>query len=377
MALDTTQSRQSFIASVTKWWYRATSPKELPSDAPFQQREKVRRARTASWILLVVIILVLSPLPGALGQHQLNIVGTLLVVTAIDCIALFILNKRGNLVAAGLIIVATIEAGLLGTIFSLKGGMSAVNLPLFDLLAQSEIVAVAMFAPGWVFVMMLVNILLIFFVLHSGALSPDLLSLMSQQGLIIFTQAAEIQVIIAVFAFILVRSADIAILHLDRAEKIAELERREIERQRVVEEEKQRLDLAIEQILSALQSASNGNYAVRVPVSENNVLFRVAYALNTLFQRMSSFRQQQAQLQQAQQAQMENYNLRMQLQEEMRNRQELARQYEKLQQATVQLVENLKAGTLPRRKSDTPIDAIVEQLVSRSDNEISSRYLRE
>ena len=356
------QSDQSFFSSLAMHWYRVTAPKELPSDAPFRDREKVRRARTASWILLVVILLVLVPLPGVLSEP--NVVATLLVVAVIDCVALFVFNRRGNLIVAGLITVFTIEAGLLGTIFTLPGGMSPIDLPLFDLLVQSEIVAVALFASGWIFALMVLNIGIIFLVLHSGHLSPELAVFFTQRGTTIFTQAVEIQVIITIFAFILVRSADVAILHLDRAEKIAELERREIERQQIVEEEKHQLDSAVEQILSALQAVSNGNYGVRVPVSENSTLFRVAYALNTLFQRLGSFRQQQAQIQQAQQAQMENYNLRIQLKEEKNRRQELTRRYEKTEQAAQQLIESLRTGTLPRQKSGTPIDIVVEGLAT-------------
>lgn len=372
MALNTPVSSQSasLFARIASGWYRLTAPRELSPDAPFQRRETVRRARTASWILLVVILLVLAPLPGVLNQP--NIIVTLLIVTAIDCFALFFLNKRGHLVAAGIIIITTIEVGILGTILSIKGGMGAVDLPLFDLLAQSEIVAVAMLAPGWVFIIMLLNIGIAVSILHSGAISPALATIMAQDGSRLLVQAGEIQLIIAVFAFILVRSADVAIMHLDRAEKIAELERREIERQRTVEEEKHQLDSAVEQILSALQAVSNGNYAVRVPVSENNVLFRVSYALNTLFQRLGSFRQLQGQVQQAQQAQMENYNLRIQLKEEMNRRQELTRKYEKTEQAAQQLIESIKTGTLPRQKSGTPIDNIVEGLATFSNRQVDA-----
>ncbi len=372
MALNTPASSQSasLFARIASGWYRLTAPRELSPDAPFQRRETVRRARTASWILLVVILLVLAPLPGVLNQP--TIIATLLVVTAIDCFALFFLNKRGHLIAAGIIIIATIEAGILGTILSIKGGMGAVDLPLFDLMAQSEIVAVAMLAPGWVFVIMLLNIAIAIGILHSPVISPALTTIMAQEGGRLLVQAGEIQLIIAVFAFILVRSADVAILHLDRAEKIAELERREIERQQVVEEEKHQLDNAVEQILSALQAVSNGNYGVRVPISENSVLFRVAYALNTLFQRLGSLRQLQGQIQQAQQAQMENYNLRIQLKEEVNRRQELTRKYEKTEQAAQQLAESIKVGTLPRQKSGTPIDNIVEGLAMLSARPIDS-----
>ena len=372
MALNTPASSQSasLFARIASGWYRLTAPRELSPDAPFQRRETVRRARTASWILLVVILLVLAPLPGVLNQP--TIIATLLVVTAIDCFALFFLNKRGHLVAAGIIIIATIEAGILGTILSIKGGMGAVDLPLFDLMAQSEIVAVAMLAPGWVFVIMLLNIAIAIGILHSPVISPALTTIMAQEGGRLLVQAGEIQLIIAVFAFILVRSADVAILHLDRAEKIAELERREIERQQIVEEEKHQLDNAVEQILSALQAVSNGNYGVRVPISENSVLFRVAYALNTLFQRLGSLRQLQGQIQQAQQAQMENYNLRIQLKEEVNRRQELTRKYEKTEQAAQQLAESIKVGTLPRQKSGTLIDNIVEGLAMLSARPIDS-----
>ncbi len=347
-------------------WYRLTAPRDVPSTVSFKQREVVRRGKTASWILLVVIALVLLPLPGAIGNS--TVVTTLLVVFAIDLLAM-LLNRSGHLVWAGCIAILTIEAGLLGTMLTSPGGFGPSNLPLLDLMAQAEIVAVAMLAPGWVFAIMGLNIGIVWFVLHSPKLSPELAHLMLVNGNPILIQAIEIQIIIAIFAFILVRSADLAILHLDRAEEIASLERKEIERQQQEIELKNQLDQGIQQILQALQTFSNGNVDVQVPISQDNVLFRVAHSLNTLFARMRSLRRIETDLQQMKQLQQEVYNLRLALQQSNRMK-------EQTERAALYLAENLRQGKLPRssEKSGTPVDLVVDSLrtstkpTSQSDN---------
>lgn len=335
-------------------WYKLAAPREVPPTASFKQREVVRRGKTASWILLVVMGLVLLPLPGAIGNP--NVVITLLVVFGIDLLALY-LNRLGHLVWAGGIAIFTIEAGILGTIFTIPGGFGPSNLPLLDLLTQAEIVAVALLAPAWVFVIMALNIGIVWGILHfSKILSPQLMTLVAG-GNNIVVQALEIQIILAIFAFILVRSADLAILHLDRAEEIANLERKEIERQQQEIELKNQLDQGIQQILQSLQAFSNGKFDTQVPVSQENVLFRVAYSLNTLFARIRSLKRLETELQQMQQMQQELYKLQFALQQANKSK-------EQTERAAKFLADSLQRGRLPSatEKSGTAIDLIVESL---------------
>jgi hypothetical protein len=197
--------------------------------------------------------------------------------------------------------ICTIEAGLVGTLFSIPGGIGPSNLPLFDLLMQAEIVAVALLAPGWVFGMMGFNIAIIVGILHSHALSPQLARLTAMNPNII-VQAIEIQIIVAIFAFILVRSADLAIKNLDRAEEIAALERKEIERQEEQLALKKQLEAGVEQLLETHVRAANGDFKVRAPLSKDNVLWKVSCSLNNLLSRLERYNQLEAEIIRTQEA---------------------------------------------------------------------------
>jgi len=282
---------------------------------------------------------------------------TLLVVLAIDLVAVY-LNRLGKIAATGILTIITIEAGLLGTLLTLPGGAGPSDLPLFDLMTQAEIVAVAMLAPGWVFAIMGLNIVIILGVLRSGAVSPELSHLLAITGSTIIVQAINLQIIIGIFAFILVRSANLAILRLDRAEEIVALEKAEIERQEREIEQKRQLDQGIEQILQVLLATSNGNFEVQAPVSQENVLWRIAYALNNLLARLRSLKREEVELERARK---EIYALRMALQK----RDESVDRLEQTEKAARCFIESIQSGKItavPIGRSGTVIDNIATAL---------------
>src|SRR5579863_10490905 len=99
----------SGIQSLADTWYRLAAPRQVSPSASFKQREIVRRGQTASWILLVVTLLVLLPVPGLLSKPA--VLSIVLVVFAIDVGAL-VLNRFGQIRLAGVIAIFTIEVGL-------------------------------------------------------------------------------------------------------------------------------------------------------------------------------------------------------------------------------------------------------------------------
>lgn len=332
MSVNANQPKQGTVVDL---WYKWFGPAPVAPDAPFKQRDAVRRAQTASWILLVVIIVVIVPIFGVLNKPSVLI--PIFIVIAIDIVAL-ILNKYKHTKVAGVIVLVTIELGLLATLLSQPGGMPVADLPLLDLLVQSVIVAACMIGAGWSFAFMFLNIVIIFGILHSSAISPELTNAYALNPNI-FVQAVEMQVIIAVITFILVYFSNRAIANLDRSEEIVAMERQELQRQQEELNLKQQLDEGIQQLMDTHTQVANGNYTARAPLAQDNVLWRVAYSLNTLLARLAS-----------------NANLEQERYKERR--------------AIHELAESLVHGTNLQR-TGTALDEVIVALATRSNNQHS------
>lgn len=351
--------------SIRELWYAITAPKNVREDAPLKQRELVRRGKVASVILLVIILLVILPIPTAIGNPFL--LSTLLVVIALDCFCLFFLNRKGMITIAGVLVVIGIEVGLGVSALTYPGGFGPSNLPLFDLLVQGEIVAVAML-PAWtVIVVAALDAMFIVFVLaFSHVTTSELAHLVASDPGRIIVQPITLLVAVAAIVIVLVNSANSAIHRADRAEEIAALERREIERQQQEIEQKQQIDTGIQQILQTHVQVANGNFAARAPLGRENVLWQIAYSLNNLLARLQSYGQMATHYQQLQE---ENYHLHTSLQRNASAQRELQR----TQEAAARLLELLKQskdGTISPSalKSGTAIDAIATQLSASRDS---------
>src|SRR5260370_19621357 len=112
--------------------------------------------------------------------------------------------------------------------------------------------------------------------LTTPALYPLLASWMAYD---VIVQPIGLQIIVAAVTYLWVRSALHAIARADRAEEIAELQRREAERTRQLETE-------IQQLLQTQVRAANGDLTVRTNLSQDNLLWQVGVSLNMLLTRL-------------------------------------------------------------------------------------------
>ncbi len=346
------------------WWYFLTAPPEAPVNAQLNQREAARRGKLASVVLFFVILLVLPAIPSAIGNPVLTI--TLTLVLIMDGLALA-LNRSGKTNLAGILVVISIEIGLGTSILTVPGQFGVSNLPMLDLMVQAECVAVSLFVPGSVFFVAVVNSLFFICVLNLTPVTPELAQLLKTDASRIVSSPIILQVIVATVTYLWVSSANRAIQRADRAEEIAALEHREIERQQREIEEKQQLDMGIQQILQTHVQVANGNFSARSPLSKDNVLWQIAYSLNNLLARLQGYSQMQVQLQrmqvQLQRMQAENYRLHNTVQSTSSAQNELQRTRE----AAARLVEALKQSKSGRMaplslQSGTIIDSVVMQL---------------
>ncbi len=278
-------------------WYSISAPVDVSDSASLERREIVRRGRVASLILPVIIALVILPIPTAFGNPIL--LSTLILVLSLDVVALFGLNRAGHVTAAGILVVIGVELGLGVSILTFPGGFGPSNLPLFDLMVQSLVVAVAMLAPSIVFLVAVINGIFIVAVLRSNILTSDLAKLVTTDAGRIVIQPITLQIAIAWLTFVLLRSTNQAIRRADRAEELAELAQQNLELQQREIERTHQIEQGIEQILAAMVRFANGDSSVRAPESQDNVLWKIGRSLNNLLARLKDYHRKSYELEQA------------------------------------------------------------------------------
>ncbi len=290
--------RQKRASSPIEWWYRLTAPPQPLATANFAKREEVRRGRLASVILFFIILLgilatpsiiISSKDPSALISHLSSL--------AINVVAL-LFNRRGRVTAAGVLVVTSVTLSFaLSLVF--PGNIGVSSLPLFELLALPELIAVSLLPASWVFVVAFVNSAFVWIDLSYLPHADDLEHLLGQFRYGLILEPILLYVLVAVVTYLWVRSATQAIERADRAEEIAILEQREIERQSQEIEQKRQLDLGIQQILQTHVLVANGNFQARAPLTKENILWQIAYSLNNLVARLQGYNQGEIELRRA------------------------------------------------------------------------------
>ena len=274
----------SLLQSFLQRWYAFSAPPEVPENANFEARERVRRGRVASLVILgtflaavVIVSTILLALPGVF-LLQWTLTGTILGILC--CLIAIPLNREGNVQGAGILLLVAVDVIVAGIVLSERDGLDPLFLSMFDLLAASELIAVSLLTPASVFVIALINSLLIVFDINMQPHSMMWSQMIASQAVAYSLLARPIilYVVVAAVSYLWVRSAMTALQRADRAELIAELERRELDQKRQLEE-------GIEQILNTHVQIANGDLDARAPIQQSNVLWRVGLALNNLLAR--------------------------------------------------------------------------------------------
>jgi hypothetical protein len=242
-------------------------------------RERGRRRQVVSLVLLVIIVFQLVDLPGAIMMQSAEAIGTVVLGLALCAVAM-LFNRLGKVTLVSILLIIVVDLGCGLMLLMSPMGLDVNSLPVFDVLIVSELIAVSLLPPSSVFVVAVSNII---FILADIILQPATMDLKmvlhSNMGYSAVVQPISMQIIVAVISYIWVRSALNAIARADQAEEIAELERREVERKR-------ELDQGIEYLSQVLVRASNGDRDIRVNLSQDNMLWRVGNSFNMLLTRL-------------------------------------------------------------------------------------------
>jgi large-conductance mechanosensitive channel len=280
-------SRKDRVNNRLEWWYRFSAPAEVAESANFITREQYRRGRVASVIilgtlcaiiLLLPIIIIYAPvpfnLPWVFASAAIGILCCLLAIPA---------NRLGHVQLAGILLIVAVDVIVGGVILSERNGLDPIFLSMFDLLVVTELIAASILNPSSVFGVALINVLLIVLDLNFQPHSMMWMQMVMSQtlGYSLLARPVALYFIVAAVAFLWVRSALKALQRADRAELIAELERREVEQKKQLEQE-------IEQILQVHVRVANGDLNARAPTYEDHALWQIGLALNNLLARFKN-----------------------------------------------------------------------------------------
>jgi hypothetical protein len=277
------------------WWLRLTSYGWDQNLRTLQERERMRRSRLLSWLLLGIFVVILLLLPLAFGDP-----GTLAseLIVAVAGVVALALNRRGQVTAAGALLVVILCAAIMSSVASFPLGLTVDSLPVYDLLVIPVVVAASVLPRATAFLIAGLNILLIgldFFleqhadnldaVIHDHRLYPST----SLAVVSLLARPIALQVITSLVAYLWVRGTDDAIRRADRAEEIARLEHQ-------ISDQRRQLEVGAQQILETHVRVANGDFAARAPVVQDNMLWQVAASLNNLLARLQKSAQSDHQL---------------------------------------------------------------------------------
>src|SRR5712692_8895255 len=265
--------------AVLQWWDRVNLLPDLSKSAPLAMRESPRRKQLVSTILLVVAGFQFVNLPGALVDAHPFALGTI-VLGLLICGVAMLFNRGGKAIVSSILLIVVIDLGCGLMLLTSPMGLDVANLPVFDVLIVSELIAVSLLPAVSVFPIALGNIL---FILGDIALQPHTSALnqllASGMAYDVIVQPIGLQIIVAVVTYLWVRSALRAIARADRAEEVAELQQRDAERTH-------QLESGIQQLLQTQVRAANGDLMARANLGQDNVLWQVGVSLNMLLTRL-------------------------------------------------------------------------------------------
>jgi hypothetical protein len=249
-------------------------------------REQARRKQIVSAVLLVIVIFQFSELPGALLMNTVMDIGTVILGLAL-CAVAALFNQLGKITIVTVLLITVIDLGCGLMLLTSPMGLDVSNLPVFDVLLVSELIAVSLLPALSVFPVALSNILFTIAVLLFAPRTMELnMVLTSNMAYDTILQPIGLQIIVALVSYIWVRSAQRALARADRAEEISQLQRRETELLRREAEFNHIFTQGSDHLLQVLVYAANGDHSVRSKLNQDNPLWRIGNALNVLLTRV-------------------------------------------------------------------------------------------
>lgn len=213
----------------------------------------------------------------------------------ISVIAL-LFNRIGWINVAGLLITVYVFASVAVVIVNAPGGLSTTTLGLFYTLVFVEVLAASLLPVNWVLLAALVNIVFVMVDFTLQHKTPEFAHILATDFYTILIRILVLHIFVVLVLWLWVSSAMQAIKRADRAEELAQRERQIQELQQADLRQKEELENGVRLILQTHVQLSNGDFQARAPLSQDNLLWQVAFSLNNLIVRLQKYSQAEAEL---------------------------------------------------------------------------------
>jgi hypothetical protein len=225
-------------------------------------RELARRSDLIAWLTLGLLLALPLLAPIALDDQEALLA---LVGLALGLGLAIVFNRLGLVTLAGCVLLGVVTGSICGYMLAGSLGLTMGQLPNYDLLAVTVVIAASVLPRASTFLVAALSSALIVtdYLLrpHNANLIADaaLYSSVTQQAVSLLVRPIALNLILAVVAYLWVRGTDRAIRRADRAEELAVLEERELERAQILEE-------GVRYVRQTISRWAHGNLAARVPV---------------------------------------------------------------------------------------------------------------
>jgi hypothetical protein len=279
-------------APLIRWWIRITSPhpKTLLDLGNAQWREEV-----VSLLIPITIVLALIGLVTSLD----DIIRTTILSIAVCClIGIIFLKRSGNIFLTSIALVILVESSLFAMILTAGGGQPSLeDIPLMDHLLMSVVVAMASFTPPAALFVGLINCLFMVFFFQFYPHGGDLPHHLSEEYWAIVLPPILLHLFTTSIFFIMMRALTQEIKRADNAEELIQLKNTELKLRELAAERSKQLEEGTHAILQTLSTAvSQTDFSQRVPLAQDNLLWRIAYAVNNLLARLQSVKQEKTEM---------------------------------------------------------------------------------
>lgn len=261
------------------WWLRLTSAPSIPGDTSFAGRERVRRSRLASWLILGILVVELLLIPLTVGSE-----GTVLALGLgfVGVVIAAICNRLGWITSSAVILIVIVAGGIFGSVASEPNGLTMFDLPAYDALTITVVVAASILPAVSGFFIAVIDAVLIVVDFTLQPHAADVVTNIQLYGTVaLLARPISLLVIVAVVAYLWVRGTHREINRANRAEEVAALEH-------AYAEQRRQLEIGVNQILATHVRIANGDYNARAPLNQENILWQIAVSLNNMVERLKA-----------------------------------------------------------------------------------------
>lgn len=284
---------------IMNWWHSIASPPAPPENATVLQREKHRRARSVSVIVLFFFPIVVAGLPTTLSLPNPWIFWVACSILVALILAPFF-NRAGHVFVAGMLIILSFQFTMTFYILTTMP-LNEGALQIYDMFTLAILLALVILPLRIIWILTIYDCVFIILDLLYQPRTEAFTKFLEHDGLsaILARPLAIILFLTCVCTFLLT-SVTKAVQQSYQSEFVANLEHAAAQQNEREAVAKRELEESIQQIVQAHTDIMNGKMNERIPYPTAKMLWPLVGVLNTLWTRLQRAHQREQTLVQVQ-----------------------------------------------------------------------------